>query len=488
MAVNDPKALLLRLFGEPSESAWVEFKENNSDPEMIGCWISACANAAILAGKERGFLVFGVRDKPKKLVGTSVNLQTMKKNGENFTNWISRAIEPRLMMEFLDFNHNSMKFAIITIEPTYDRPVKFSGTEYLRIGENTKKLGEFPNHERAIWLATGRRKFEDAIAATHQDWIDVLDRLDIDAYYNLIKESKPRVSLEILRRFESSGFVKDDLEGGYEITNLGAIVLAKRLSDFPSTKGKALRVIQYHGDDKRNSDNEEEFDCGYAVALPRALRHLTAILPKKEFYNEGVRNVIPIYPTTALREMLANALIHQDFTVSGSAPLVEIYSKRIEISNPGTSLVEIDRIIDERRSRNEKLASSMRILGLCEERGGGLDKAGFEIEEHNLPAPEFISSKDAMRVVLYAPKNFTELTKTEKLRACFFHCILRWLQRDYMSNTTLRDRFKLEQENYQAVSVIISESVKRKRVVPAETNQGKRNARYVPYWTRKQIK
>ncbi|MCJ2138383.1 putative DNA binding domain-containing protein [Methylobacterium sp. J-026] len=483
--VNDPQALLRRLVKEPSESAWVEFKENNDDPDMIGSWVSACANAAILAGKERGFLVFGVKEKPRRLVGTKVNLANMKKGGENFTNWLTRLIEPRLMMEFLDFKIGPLKYAIIAVEPTYDRPVKFNGVEYLRIGENTKKLAEFPNHERSIWVATGRRKFEDAIAVSHQSQFDVLDQLDVDAFYALLKEQKPRVPEEILRKFEMSGFVRDDMEGSYDITNLGAIVLAKDLHRFPSMSGKAIRVIQYKGEDKRQSENEEEFNCGYAVALPRVLRHMNSILPKTEAYTNGVRNVIPLYPVTALREIIANSMIHQDFTISGSAPIVEVYGKRVEISNPGSSLVEIDRIIDERRSRNEKLASSMRLLGLCEERGGGLDKAGFEIEEQNLPAPEFISSKDTMRVVLYGPKSFSELNKTEKLRACFFHCILRWLQRDYMSNTTLRDRFRLEQENYQAVSAIISESVKRKRIVPAETNQGKRNAKYVPYWTRK---
>lgn len=488
MPVGDPQALLRRLVKEPSESTWVEFKENNNDPEMIGSWISACANAAILAGKERGFLVFGVSDKTKQLVGTTVNLGAMKKGGENFTNWINRVIEPRLMMELLDFKHNGLHFAIITIEPTYDRPVKFSGTEYVRIGENIRRLGEFPDHERAIWFATGRRKFEDAIAASHQSKDDVLAKLDADAFYTLMREQKPRVAEEIIRRFELCDFIKDDLEGGFDITNLGAIVLARDIYQFSSIKGKSIRVIKYRGQDKRESENEEEFSLGYAIALTRLLRYIISILPKKEIYVDGVRAIVPVYPNTALREIIANALIHQDFTVSGSSPVVELYDSRIEVSNPGNSLVEVDRIIDERRSRNEKLASSMRLLGLCEERGGGLDKAGFEIEEQNLPAPEFISSKDTMRVVLYAPKSFSDLTKTEKLRACFFHCILQWLRRDYMSNTTLRARFRLEQDDYQAVSAIISESIKAKRIVPAEANQGKRNAKYVPYWTRKASK
>ena len=234
MAVSDPVALLRRLVKEPAESDWLEFKQNNNDPEVIGSWISACANAAILAGKERAFMVFGVQNVTRTLLGTTVNLSAMKKGAENFVNWISRVIEPRLMMEFLDFKHNGLQFAILAIEPTYDRPVKFLGTEYIRIGENIKKLAEFPDHERSVWIATGRRKFEGAIAASHQSIPEILDKLDADTFYKLVGEQRPKVLEEVIRRFELCEFIKDDLEGGFHITNLGALVLAKSLKSFGS--------------------------------------------------------------------------------------------------------------------------------------------------------------------------------------------------------------------------------------------------------------
>lgn len=180
--------------------------------------------------------------------------------------------------------------------------------------------------------------------------------------------------------------------------------------------------------------------------------------------------------------MIANALIHQDFTIPGNGPMIEIYSDRIEISNPGNSLIDTDRILDERRSRNEKLAATMRGLGLCEERGGGLDKTMFEVERRHLPAPEFNSSTDSMRVVLFGPKSFSAMSKQDRQRACFYHAVLRWLKHDYMSNSTLRERFSLPDEDYQAVSAVISEALKMGRIAPADPTQGRRNAKYVPYW------
>jgi ATP-dependent DNA helicase RecG len=210
--------------------------------------------------------------------------------------------------------------------------------------------------------------------------------------------------------------------------------------------------------------------------------HIMRNLPAEEKYIDGVRRTIPAYPEVAIREIVANSLIHQDFTIMGAGPFIEIYSDRVEVINPGNSLIEIDRILDERRSRNEKLASSMRGLGLCEERGGVLDKTFNEIEARRIPAPEFISSKDSMRVVLFGPRTFAQMSRHQRQSSCFWHCVLRWMIHDYMSNASLRERFSLPPEDYQAASAVITEAIRAGRIAPADPNQGKRNARYVPYW------
>jgi ATP-dependent DNA helicase RecG len=171
-------------------------------------------------------------------------------------------------------------------------------------------------------------------------------------------------------------------------------------------------------------------------------------LPREERYIDGVRRAVSKYSEIAIREILANALIHQDFTISGVGPVIEVYADRVEISNPGNSLIEKDRIIDERRSRNEQPARLMRALGMCEERGGGIDKAIIDIEERSLPAPEFFTSKNSMRVVLFGPKQFGELTKAERVWCCFCHCVIRWMRNEYMNNTSLRARFRLPDEQY----------------------------------------
>jgi ATP-dependent DNA helicase RecG len=482
MSTANPKALLARLLEEPTECGWLEFKHNNSDPDEIGRCVSACANAAVLAERDRAFIVWGIENSSKARLGTSVRLQALRKGGESFVNWINRVVEPRLMMEFLDFEDHGKAFAILVLEPTYDRPVRFAGTEYIRIGENIRKLSEFVEHERALWLATGRRKFENAVALSHQTAAQTLELLHAPTYYRLTGKTNPRSLDETLRQFVATAFIRPDMEGGYDITNLGAILLANDITRFPSIATKSVRVIQYAGHTKQESLAEREGQKGYAVGFEGLIKFILDRLPTQEKYVKGVRRREPAYSHTATREIIANALIHQDFTISGTGPVVEIYEDRIEVINPGNSLISLDRIIDERRSRNEKLAAAMRDLGICEERGGGIDKAILEIEEMSLPAPEFHHSENSMRVVLFGPKSFTQLSKGEKVWSCYCHCVVRWLRRDYMSNTSLRGRFSLRSDDYQAVSGVISSARKSGRIVEAEAGQGRRNARYIPYW------
>lgn len=482
MPIHDPCALLDRLLKEPNESTWLEFKVNNQDPREIGEYVSALANSAMLAGRERAFLLFGVKDRTKDRVGTDVRLQQLKIGNEDFTNWLSRMIEPRILVEVLDFKCDGLAFSVVAVEPSYERPVKYSGTEYIRIGENKKKLSEFPEHERALWISTGRRRFETAVALSNATSDDVFRMLDPDPMFELTGDPKPKNQDEIIRKMIDRGFLLDNLEGRFDITNLGAILLARDVTAFPSIAGKAVRIVKYTGKDKARSDFEQEGKKGYAVGFSGMMRFLMERLPKEERYIDGVRRMVPHFPETAIREVIANALIHQDFMTTGAGPVVEIYENRIEVTNPGNSLINTDRILDERRSRNEKLAAAMRSFGLCEERGGGLDKTLIEIEADHLPAPDFISSEHSMRVVLFGPRNFNQMSKAERMRACFFHCVLRWLTHDYMSNATLRERFSLSPDDYQAVSAVIAESIKLGRIAPADPDQGRRNARYVPYW------
>lgn len=482
MTIYNPCELLDKLLLEPYESTWLEFKRSYATPDEIGEYVSALANGAMLKGRDRAFLVFGVENGTGRKVGTSVRLKKLKKGGEPFESWLSRKIKPSILINCEDFTCEDVDFSIVEIEPSYDYPVRFDEKEYIRIGESKKRLRDYPQLERSLWVETGKRRFESAVAMPNVSDETIFNLLDIDAVYRLQNKPKPRGKTEATRYLVNFGVLSDNLDGYFDITNLGALLLAKEMSEIPSISRKPVRIIRHSGTSKSGVEFEREENRGYAAGFADVIDFISSQLPSHEEFHSGIRHTVHVYPPEAVREILANALIHQDLSNSGAAPMVEIFQNRLEISNPGSSLICEDRMFNERRSRNEKLAGAMRALRLCEERGSGLHKVIAEVEKYGLPPPKFILSEYSMRVVLSGPKLFSDMTRSDRLRACYHHCVVRWMDGEPMSNASLRARFRLDDSKYQTVSAIIRDAIRGGKIAPAELSQANRNARYIPYW------
>jgi ATP-dependent DNA helicase RecG len=495
MSAKNLCELLSTLLQFGKETSWLEFKHNCPDERELGSYISAIANSAMLADKDRGFLVFGVQDLTLTKLGTSFKPSTKKIGNEGLANWLNRKIDPPIKLEFHEFTCDGQDFSIIEIEPSYYTPVKSDGVAYIRIGEHKKRLSENPEFERSLWLATGKRRFEDAIAYSHVNKSNVFKLLNVEPFFRLQNLAVPESDLLIINSLVASKLLYDEFDGTYSITNLGAILLASNISDFPTVRRKTVRVIQYRGNDVTEPMPEIEGTRGYAAGFEGLVDFVSRKTSQKEIIENGVRRSEPVIPAIAIREFIANALIHQDLTITGGGPVIEIFSNRIEVANPGIPLGEIDRLIDDvPRSRNEKLATAMRMLGLCEERGRGLDKSVAAIElssiRHrlNLPPPAFRKSSNGFIATLFGPRPFKELSREEKKRAAFQHCVLGFLKNEFMSNSSLRARFSLEADEYQAVSTVIADAKEDGLIFDADTDQGKRNAKYVPFFAKSPAK
>jgi predicted HTH transcriptional regulator len=269
----------------------------------------------------------------------------------------------------------------------------------------------------------------------------------------------------------------------YSITNLGGILFAKNLHDFKSLERKIVRVVQYSGNNKIKTILDEEFTQGYAVGFPSLVKFINDLLPRNEVIGDSLREEVRMYPQLAIRELVANSIIHQDFSVSGTATLIEIYNDRIEFSNPGKPLIDPIRFIDEYRSRNEKLASLMRRMKICEEKGSGIDKVVFQCEFYQLPAPYFVSSDVHTKVILYAYKQLREMDRNDKIRAVYQHACLKWVSNDFMSNQSLRERFNIDDKNYSMASRLIKDALLAGVIKEVDAdNKSKKYKRYLPYW------
>lgn len=191
-----------------------------------------------------------------------------------------------------------------------------------------------------------------------------------------------------------------------------------------------------------------------------------------------------MYPELAIRELVANALVHQDFRETGTGPIIEIYEDRVEITNPGKPLIPTFRFIDHSpKSRNEKLAYSMRRINICEERGSGIDKVVFQCELYQLPAPNFTDEDNYIKVTLFAYKSLKQMDKEDKIRACYQHCCLKYVSNEFMNNQSLRERLGIEEKNYATVSRIISDTLEKKYIKYEDpTNKSNKYIRYIPIW------
>jgi ATP-dependent DNA helicase RecG len=222
---------------------------------------------------------------------------------------------------------------------------------------------------------------------------------------------------------------------------------------------------------------------GYALGFLGLIDFINSHVPSNEVVGKALREEVKMFPEIAIRELVANALIHQDFNETGTSVTIEIYSDRLEVSNPGKPIIPTDRFGDEYQSRNETLAGLMRRLRMCEEQGLGIDRVIHITEVFQLPAPDFRVGERHTMAVVYAHKKFEEMDRKERVRACFWHCVLRYLTGQKMTNRSLRDRFNLPESKLETVSGIISDAMHENKIKPDNpSNPSRRYAKYVPYW------
>ena len=472
--------LLNELVKQPYESEWVEFKLNFHSPEEIGEQISALSNGACIQNQSFGYLVFGVEDKTQHIKGTTFKAKSYKKGNEDLEHWLATRLNPRIDFSVYEFNYDIDKhISIYVIPAAKNQPVEFFHQAYIRLGSITRKLNDFPEKQAKIWKKE-TIPFEKEIAKDNLAAADITKYLSTETYFDLLKLPYPLSQQGVIDKFLEEGIVVK--KTGYAITKLGALLFAKNLKDFESVERKSVRVIVYKGKNKVETEREQIGSKGYAIGFEGLVDWINSQLPANEEIGKALRKDTRMYPEIAIRELVANALIHQDLTEKGF-PMVEIFTDRIEISNSGTPLVTPDRFIDAYLSRNEKLADLMRRIGFCEEKGSGLDKVIFYNELYQLPAINVIVAENRTRVSMFGYKELKNLDKKEKIRACYQHACLKYVSNEKMTNQSLRERFKIEDHNYSIASRIIKDALIDGAIKEDDPDSKSRKyASYLPFW------
>ena len=471
-----------RLLKLPKECEWAEFKLNFKSEEEIGKYISALSNGACLQNEPFGYLVFGIDDKTQQVSGTTFRPKLHKVGNEELENWLLQRTSLRVEVLLFETIYNEKPVSLFQIQAAHGQPTCFSNQDYIRVGGITRSLKDFPEKERKIWANKPKLVFENGIAIEVESASDVIKLLDTQCYFDLLKIPYPSNREAVIEKFISEKFIKHQ-HNAYQITNLGAILFAKNLEDFDSLAYRAPRVIQYEGKNKLKTIKDQDGKLGYALGFDRLIKYINALLPSNEVIGVALRETKLMYPELAVRELVANALVHQDFFEKGSSPMIEIFNDRIEISNPGLPLISPNRFIDEYQSRNELLSSVMRRLGICEKKGSGMDKVVFNIELYQLPAYDVLVQEKHTKVILYAYQKFADMDKKDRIRACYQHACLKYITNEKMTNTTLRERFKIADENAAMVSRIIKETAQAGLIKEEDPeNSSRKYVKYIPIW------
>lgn len=458
----------------PAETERLEFKEAKQKYDTT----KLLRYCVALANEGGGYLVLGVTDKrPRRVVGSQAFLSPSDLNDIK-----SRIVDKlRFRVDATELEHPDGRVLVFEV-PTrpVGQPLAFDGAYLMRAGEDLVPMT--PDVLKSIFAEDQQDWFSQP-ARCNASPDDVIALLDTQTYFELLEIPYPTSRDAVLERLQSQDLIKQTAHG-WTITNLAVILLAKKLDTFsPTLARKAARVVIYEGINKLKTRNDSTGNRGYAVGFDGLVDFVHSAAPQNRFIEEVVREEVKMFPKQALRELIANALVHQDFLATGASVMIEMYSDRIEISNPGIPPIKVERFIDEYRSRNEQLADLMRRFGICEEKGSGIDKVVSAAELSQLPAPDFRVGDTRTTAVLFAHQNFADMSKPDRIRACYQHCCLLYVSNQRMSNQTLRERFRLSESKAVIVSQIIGATKEDGWIKTDESEStSTRYARYLPFW------
>lgn len=431
-----------------------------------------------------GFFVFGIDNATARLIG--VQRAQVAEVVNTLANLGRDGVEPAMSIDHGVVEYENVPLLFVHVPEHRNRPVHKRGKSieesWVRSGGTTRKAAR--QELAGLLLGSQPPRWEESRASPVLDASAVLAALDLSTIAKLRQRPMPEDRDALLHWLADEKMIVFEA-GGYAITRFGALAAARRLEDFDSLARKRIRVIRYRGTNKVETLDEMVGEKGYAVGFEGLIGYLKRSLPHSEVIQQALRAEVNVYPEVALRELIANTLIHQDFGISGAGPMIEVFADRIAFTNPGGLLPSkrLDRLIGTTpESRNEVLASAFRLYRICEERGTGFQKVVTAVELFGLPPVAFAILDGAFRVTLYAPRRFGEMGKSERVEASYQHAVLRYLSGSVLTNTSLRERFKLSEKKRNTVTNLIGDAVEGGRIKRKDPDAGNKFAGYLPYW------
>jgi len=391
-------ALVDRLRAEPSELEWLEFKHNRYPPQELGEYLSALANGACLQGKPRGYLLFGIEDKSREIVGTDFDPYTTKgKGNQDLLIWLGLGLQPRAGWDTHIVDHPDGRVVLFAVSPAWDRPVSFYGEAFVRVGSSKTKISKYPGKEREIWI----RRTDWSAQVCERARLDDLDPSALVEAREQFKVKQP-AQANAIDSWDDEAFLnkaKLTIHGG--ITHAALLLLGKPESS--SLIAPAVARVSWI---LKDSDNVELDYAHFGVPLVlqvnrilEQIRNLTLrALPSGSLFPQEISQ----YDPWVIREALHNCIAHQDYSLHGRISLVETPTALI-LSPAGSFLPgTLENVIPHDAPmdiyRNPFLADAMVNLNMIDTQGGGIKRMFrtqvgrfFPLPSYDLTAPDKVA-------------------------------------------------------------------------------------------------
>lgn len=414
MNAQELTALMDRLRREPHETEWLEFKANRYEPQVLGEYLSALANAACLAGKPRGYLVFGVQDQTHNVVGTQFDPHAAKGRGnQDLLMWLAMGLQPNVGFEVHVLAHPKGRVVFFEVGPAWDRPVRFYGTAFIRVGTSKTELHRHPEKERAIWSRRTDWSGHVCEAATLAD----LDPGALEKAREQFRIKHPKQVGDLAEWDDAIFLNKAKFTVHGAVTNAALLLLGRPEST--TLLSPAVARISWILKDAQNRELDyEHFGPPFLLQVDRVLERIRNLniraLPSGTLFPQEITQ----YDPWVIREALHNAIAHQDYGLRGRVNVVETPSS-ILITNVGSFLPgDVDKVIRQDAPleiyRNPFLAETMVNLNMIDTQGGGIKRMFQKQMQRFFPMPDY-NLTESDRVQVSIPGNILDEQYTQLL-------------------------------------------------------------------------
>lgn len=384
------------------ENEVVEFKQAGNDysTDDIGKYFSALANEANLRGAESAWLVFGVHNKTRSVVGSDYRPQVERL--QSLKMQIAENAEPRMTFRDIHELHHADGRVVLFEVPAAPRgiPIAWKGHYYARAGESLTSLGLDKQDEIRRQTLAQDWTAQVVPAATLAD-------LDTDA----IQKARDSFAQKYANRFKPDEMAnwplatfldRARLTQNGQITRAALLLLGKAEAAFHLSPHPAQLTWKLEGPERAYEHFAPPFLLSTTRLYQRIRNIQLRILPQDQLILVEVSK----YDQKIVLEALHNCIAHQDYTRNGRVLVTELPDKLL-FENEGSFFEGLpDEYVEghktPRRYRNPFLAQAMAELNMIDTMGYGIHQIYKGQARRYFPLPDYdLSEPGVVKMTVY---------------------------------------------------------------------------------------